>query len=126
MEGRGPGRERPDDRVEGNHHFPAQDAAFELLAPSDAHSACPRKGEASYLDAGVTPHAVGGGTALCAEPSWAGPRSRLRSPTEEISMRLRTLDVIVIEAGPAGEVLADTLAKAGKSVVVIESGARWR
>jgi len=41
-------------------------------------------------------------------------------------MRLRTLDVIVIEAGPAGEVLADTLAKARKSVVVIESGARWR
>ena len=44
--------------------------------------------------------AVDGGTALCAEPSGAGPRSRLPSPTEEVPMRLRTFDVIVIGAGP--------------------------
>jgi pyruvate/2-oxoglutarate dehydrogenase complex dihydrolipoamide dehydrogenase (E3) component len=36
-------------------------------------------------------------------------------------MRLRTFDVIVIEAGPADEVLADTLAKAQRSVAVVES-----
>ena len=36
-------------------------------------------------------------------------------------MRLRTFDVIVIGAGPAGEVLAGKLAEAGKSVAVIEA-----
>jgi dihydrolipoamide dehydrogenase len=36
-------------------------------------------------------------------------------------MRLRTFDVIVIGAGPAGEVLAGKLAEARKSVAVIEA-----
>jgi uncharacterized protein (DUF427 family) len=36
--------------IEGDRYFPAQDAAFELLASSDAHSTYPWKGEASYLD----------------------------------------------------------------------------
>ena len=36
-------------------------------------------------------------------------------------MRFRTFDVIVIGAGPAGEVLACKLAEAGKSVAVIEA-----
>jgi uncharacterized protein (DUF427 family) len=36
--------------IEGNHYFPVRDVAFELLAPSDARSTCPWKGEASYLD----------------------------------------------------------------------------
>lgn len=36
-------------------------------------------------------------------------------------MRLRTSDVIVIGAGPAGEVLSGKLAEAGESVAVIEA-----
>ena len=36
--------------IEGNHYLPVRDVAFELLAPSDARSTCPWKGEASYLD----------------------------------------------------------------------------
>jgi len=34
--------------VEGNHYFPAESVKREYLAPSDTHSTCPWKGEASY------------------------------------------------------------------------------
>ena len=34
--------------VEGNHYFPEADIRAEYLKPSQAHSTCPWKGEASY------------------------------------------------------------------------------
>lgn len=36
--------------VEGNHYFPLQDVNFDFLAPSQKHTVCPWKGEASYYD----------------------------------------------------------------------------
>jgi uncharacterized protein (DUF427 family) len=34
--------------VEGNHYFPISSVREEFLRPSDTHSTCPWKGEASY------------------------------------------------------------------------------
>jgi uncharacterized protein (DUF427 family) len=34
--------------VEGNHYFPPQSVNAEYLKPSDTHTICPWKGEASY------------------------------------------------------------------------------
>jgi uncharacterized protein (DUF427 family) len=34
--------------VEGNHYFPADSVHTEFLQPSDTHTWCPWKGEASY------------------------------------------------------------------------------
>jgi uncharacterized protein (DUF427 family) len=34
--------------VEGNHYFPAESVRQDYLRPSDTHSTCPWKGEASY------------------------------------------------------------------------------
>lgn len=36
--------------VEGNHYFPPDSIRQEHLRPSDTHSTCPWKGEASYYD----------------------------------------------------------------------------
>ena len=34
--------------IEGNHYFPAESIKKEYFTPSDMHSYCPWKGEASY------------------------------------------------------------------------------
>lgn len=34
--------------VENNHYFPREDIKKEFLKPSDSHTRCPWKGEASY------------------------------------------------------------------------------
>jgi uncharacterized protein (DUF427 family) len=34
--------------VEGNHYFPLDSVAPEILEPSDTHTKCPWKGDASY------------------------------------------------------------------------------
>jgi uncharacterized protein (DUF427 family) len=34
--------------VEGNHYFPADSVNREFLKPSDTHTTCPWKGQASY------------------------------------------------------------------------------
>jgi uncharacterized protein (DUF427 family) len=39
--------------VEGNHYFPLGDVKKEVLAPSETHSTCHWKGEASYYDVTV-------------------------------------------------------------------------
>jgi uncharacterized protein (DUF427 family) len=41
---------RSDDTVvvEGNHYFPAESVDAAVLRPSDTHTSCPWKGEASY------------------------------------------------------------------------------
>ena len=36
--------------VEGNHYFPRESVKQEYLQPSDTHTTCPWKGEASYYD----------------------------------------------------------------------------
>jgi uncharacterized protein (DUF427 family) len=36
--------------VEGNHYFPPEDVRAGFLQPSDSHTTCPWKGEASYYD----------------------------------------------------------------------------
>lgn len=36
--------------VEGNHYFPADSIRSEHFRPSDKHTTCPWKGEASYYD----------------------------------------------------------------------------
>jgi len=36
--------------VEGNHYFPADSLNMENFRPSDMHTTCPWKGEASYYD----------------------------------------------------------------------------
>jgi uncharacterized protein (DUF427 family) len=36
--------------VEGNHYFPADALRREHFRPSDTHTTCPWKGEASYYD----------------------------------------------------------------------------
>ena len=37
-------------RIEGNHYFPPESVSQEFLSPSDTHTTCPWKGEASYYD----------------------------------------------------------------------------
>ena len=39
--------------VEGNHYFPADSLRRENFTPSDKHTSCPWKGEASYLNVQV-------------------------------------------------------------------------
>jgi uncharacterized protein (DUF427 family) len=39
--------------VEGNHYFPADDVKKEVLRPSDTHTTCGWKGEASYYSVEV-------------------------------------------------------------------------
>lgn len=34
--------------VEGNHYFPKDSVAWDLLTPTDTHTTCPWKGRASY------------------------------------------------------------------------------
>ena len=36
--------------VEGNHYFPLDDVSEGILEPSETHTVCPWKGEASYYD----------------------------------------------------------------------------
>lgn len=35
--------------VEGNHYFPRESLSSELVRPSETHTTCPWKGQASYL-----------------------------------------------------------------------------
>ncbi|HKX24182.1 MAG TPA: DUF427 domain-containing protein [Candidatus Saccharimonadales bacterium] len=37
-------------RIEGNHYFPPDSINRELFTPSDTHTTCPWKGEASYYN----------------------------------------------------------------------------
>ena len=48
--------------VEGNHYFPAESVRSDVLVPSDTHTTCPWKGEASYwtlqVDGATNPDAA--------------------------------------------------------------------
>lgn len=37
-------------RIEGNYYFPPESVNMDFLKPSDMHTICPWKGEASYYD----------------------------------------------------------------------------
>jgi uncharacterized protein (DUF427 family) len=39
--------------VEGNHYFPPKSVNSDLLSPSETHTHCPWKGDASYYDLNV-------------------------------------------------------------------------
>ena len=42
--------------IEGNHYFPPESVNQEFLTPSETHSTCPWKGEASYYHVVVNDH----------------------------------------------------------------------
>lgn len=48
--------------IEGNHYFPPESVNREYLSPSDTHTTCPWKGQASYytvqVDGTVNPDAA--------------------------------------------------------------------
>jgi uncharacterized protein (DUF427 family) len=54
--------------VEGNLYFPADSLKREYVAPSDEHSFCPWKGDASYYDVVVNGDRLGGAVWYYPEP----------------------------------------------------------
>ena len=55
--------------VEGNHYFPPEDVDAAALLPSDTHSHCPWKGEASY-------YSVQAGDAVNRDAAWYYPEPK--------------------------------------------------
>jgi uncharacterized protein (DUF427 family) len=55
--------------VEGNHYFPPESIKSEHLRPSDKHTTCPWKGEASYYDIVVDKEVNG-------DAAWYYPRPK--------------------------------------------------
>jgi uncharacterized protein (DUF427 family) len=53
--------------VEGNHYFPRDDVAMELLVESPTHSRCPWKGKASY-------YTVTSGDDVNVDAAWSYPK----------------------------------------------------
>lgn len=65
--------------VEGNHYFPRAAVREDVLRPSDTHSTCPWKGEASYLSLEVD-------GAVNADAAWYYPAPK--PAAEEITDRV--------------------------------------
>lgn len=55
--------------VEGNHYFPADSVNRDYFQPSDTHTTCPWKGEASYYDVVV-------GGQVNADAAWYYPEPK--------------------------------------------------
>ena len=55
--------------VEGNHYFPAESINRDYFQPSDTHTTCPWKGEASYYDVVV-------GGQVNADAAWYYPEPK--------------------------------------------------
>ena len=55
--------------VEGNHYFPPASINKEYVRPSDTHTTCPWKGEASYYDVVV-------GAAVNKDAAWYYPEAK--------------------------------------------------
>ena len=64
--------------VEGNQYFPVADVRFEHLRPSDTHTTCHWKGEASYYDVVVGETVNRDAAWFYPEPSKAAERVRDR------------------------------------------------
>jgi len=65
--------------VEGNHYFPPESIKSEHLRPSDTHTTCPWKGEASYYDIVVDKEVNG-------DAAWYYPRPK--EAAKEIERRV--------------------------------------
>jgi uncharacterized protein (DUF427 family) len=63
-------------RIEGNHYFPPDSVSKEYLTPSQTHTTCPWKGEASYKNVEV------GNTKLL-DAAWTYPNPKAGS-TERV------------------------------------------
>jgi uncharacterized protein (DUF427 family) len=57
--------------VEGNHYFPSESINKDYFVPSDTHTTCPWKGEASYYDVVVDGDANKDAAWYYAEPKQA-------------------------------------------------------
>ena len=62
--------------VEGNHYFPREAVRSDVLRPSESHTWCPWKGEASYLTVEVDGQANADAAWFYEEPKSAAARIR--------------------------------------------------
>ena len=62
--------------VEGNHYFPPDSLHREFFQPSDRHTVCPWKGQASYYDVAVDGKVSEGGAWYYPEPKQAAAQIR--------------------------------------------------
>jgi uncharacterized protein (DUF427 family) len=75
--------------VEGNHYFPVSDVREGVLQPSDSHTICPWKGEASYWDVVV-------GEQRAADAAWYYPDPK--DAAKEITGRVAFWRGVVVTA----------------------------
>lgn len=66
--------------VEGNHYFPAASVKTEFMIPSNTHSTCPWKGEASYYSV-----EVGGETNVDAAWYYPEPKEAAKNIKERVA-----------------------------------------
>jgi uncharacterized protein (DUF427 family) len=62
--------------VEGNHYFPPDSVKHQYLQPSDLHTTCPWKGEASYFNVIVKGEVNEGAAWYYADPKEAAENIR--------------------------------------------------
>lgn len=74
--------------VEGNHYFPPGSIRGEYLRPSDKHTTCPWKGEASYYDVVV-------GAEVNKDAAWYYPE--VKEAAEKIKGRIAFWKGVKIE-----------------------------
>lgn len=55
--------------IEGNHYFPPESVKADFLQPSDTHTTCPWKGEASYYNVVV-------GEEVNGDAAWFYPQTK--------------------------------------------------
>lgn len=62
--------------VEGNHYFPPESLHRKFFQPSERHTVCPWKGQASYYDVAVDGKVSEGGAWYYPEPKQAAAQIR--------------------------------------------------
>ncbi len=81
--------------VEGNHYFPAESVRMEHLAPSDRHTHCAWKGDASYYSVKV-------GDDLNPDAAWYYPTPS--KAAEMVRDRVAFWHGVAVEAGAVARV----------------------